>query len=69
MQSELKPCPFCGAPDIDPDAEDDNGRFYVCCMNCWATASHYETKADAIAAWNTRASDAEITRRFGKGQT
>ena len=51
--SELKPCPFCGGEamvfgyhDVFWEAE---------CLRCHGAAGNYETKAEAIDAWNTRA--------------
>ena len=74
MQSELKPCPFCGGkasseghirygrPLDDAwwaDGSKITEAFYVNCMSCGAVSrsgivNGYQTKAEAIAAWNRR---------------
>ena len=66
MESETKllPCPFCGGT---PHLQCDH-KFFVLCLNCHCAvgerydpdgwpAHEFSTAADAIAAWNTRASD------------
>ena len=55
--SELKPCPFCGE---EPELFDfTDGRFIVQCSNSdcdvYPYTSIHRDKADAIAAWNHRA--------------
>lgn len=48
----LLPCPFCGGDKL---AFCKSGRLqYVECRNCRATGTQTGTKADVIAAWNTR---------------
>ena len=62
---ELKPCPFCGcAPDPVPQNDDcpvpagaqADGQYYltIWCEECGAEGGKRLTRADAIAAWNTR---------------
>ena len=56
---ELKPCPFCGVrPHIHDDASHSTAFFADCYNdNCTVQPSAYGlSKAEAIAAWNTRAS-------------
>lgn len=57
--TELQPCPFCGgeADTMTPEA-DDMRAATVMCMGCYCTGKECETKAQAIAAWNRRASQA-----------
>lgn len=49
---QLLPCPFCGG--------EASGEFFsqnawsIFCDKCHASAAMCETKAEAIAAWNTR---------------
>lgn len=53
MSEKLKPCPFCGGK-----AKINGGSVlcYVRCESCKARVwSCYETKEEAIAAWNQRA--------------
>ena len=56
----LKPCPFCGSilsePDIfRHDYTNAPSTYSVVCYECNASVSHlYETKQEAIDAWNNR---------------
>ena len=56
MSEELKPCPHCGCQAcILEEFHEEIGRikFRVGCKNCLAiTFSLYDTKAEAIEAWN-----------------
>lgn len=60
--AELKPCPFCGDSaflcDIPYSCEP--GRLVmwaVECNGCHTTTFEYDTKEEAIEAWNRRAED------------
>ena len=52
---EIKPCPFCGSKDIYCD---DAGRgtdmWFVQCNDCDATFPHFDSKEQAVRAWNRR---------------
>lgn len=62
MSETLKPCPFCGSEAKIVHFSQD--ACYVKCENydCMAGQKVYDTKADAIAAWNNRTAVADITR-------
>ena len=70
MQSELKPCPFCGGDAEYHSDKGPTGEVYgwVGCNQCDAMSVHCDVRSmqpeetHPIDAWNTRASDAEITR-------
>ena len=52
--ADLKPCPFCGG-----EAElIENNRYTdihsVMCKNCYSESDRYNTKENAVKAWNTR---------------
>ena len=51
--AELKPCPFCGSENIDLIAHHKIVVF-VQCDNCGATFPDFDSKEEAIKAWNTR---------------
>ena len=53
MDEKLKPCPFCGTPDIFI-GPDHNGVYTCVCRGCLATTMGSLTKAVAIAIWNRR---------------
>ena len=57
MVSILKPCPFCGGEAEMLTAESMNGGylFGIMCNDCRSRGDVYDTEAEAIAAWNTRA--------------
>ena len=58
--SELKPCPFCGSEAFI--VHFTQNACYVKCDNhdCMASQKVYGTEAEAIEAWNTRASETQL---------
>jgi Lar family restriction alleviation protein len=66
--SELKACPFCGCIPSLKQYDDEGLIGLVCpvgsaCRDTGlAMAFIHEQKDTAIAAWNTRASDAELAK-------
>ena len=51
----LKPCPFCGSKNISCEEGGKHvGLWFVQCEECWATFPHFDTKEEAISAWNRR---------------
>ena len=60
---ELKPCPFCGSSNVTLEVEYGSdcgygfGGHTVICNNCGVQTIYYETKEEAIEAWNKRADD------------
>ena len=69
--NELKPCPFCGeeAMIITAESMHDGRLFGIMCSVCHSRGDVYDTEAEAVEAWNSRA---ERTCRFlpfvdGKG--
>lgn len=59
--SELKPCPFCGG---EAELMDGSIICFVHCDSCKTTGCTFvsECASQAVAAWNTRATDTELTR-------
>jgi len=55
--TELKPCPFCGGEAETLTAESMYGGylFGIMCNDCCSRGDIYDTEAEAIEAWNTRA--------------
>lgn len=55
--NELKPCPFCGGEAEILTAESMHGGylFGIMCNDCRSRGDVFDTEAEAIAAWNTRA--------------
>ena len=53
MESNLKPCPFCGCEAVA--FVDKTSNYHgVTCMNCTARIFGYSTKDLAEKAWNKR---------------
>lgn len=50
-------CPFCEAKGNVIHGGNSRGHlvYFVTCDNCECRTMHYETKSEAIAAWNRRA--------------
>lgn len=59
--SEMKPCPFCGAPAMLRKHEERIKPFFVRCGNLdcrlIVATDYFATKDEAIEAWNRRAND------------
>ena len=55
--SELLLCPFCGGEAETLTAESMHGGylFGIMCSDCRSRGDVYDTEAEAIAAWNSRA--------------
>ena len=55
--NELLPCPFCGGEAETLTAESMHGGylFGIMCNDCRSRGDVYDTEAEAIAAWNSRA--------------
>ena len=56
-RTTLLPCPFCGGEVEMLTAESMNGGylFGIMCNDCRSRGDVYDTEAEAIAAWNSRA--------------
>lgn len=50
----LKPCPFCGGVDIQPEALFSVDLYWIECWECGATSGNGESDDEAITKWNTR---------------
>ena len=55
-EPKLNPCPFCGGKNINL-ADYSGVIVFVQCDDCCATFPHFDTKEEAINAWNRRATD------------
>lgn len=56
MENELKPCPFCGDPDVKLfRAHKENGARWVECITCLTEGPVGFTDRSASVAWNRRA--------------
>lgn len=55
--SELLACPFCGSADI---AHDGPSYTHFMCNDCGSATYEQDSHAEAIAAWNRRAT-ADVT--------
>ena len=68
INSELKPCPFCGGEaEIDNDA---NGYEWVTCGECNASTASKRMNAgtqDHIKSWNKRVENKQ-SDQYGKGK-
>jgi len=55
--NDLALCPFCGGEAETLTAESMHGGnlYGVMCANCAGRSDVYDTEAEAIAAWNSRA--------------
>ena len=47
---KLKPCPFCGSNDVKVVS----GMNFVACYECESDSGVYDSKEEAVKAWNRR---------------
>lgn len=52
--TKLKPCPFCGGEARFANTDEN----WIACVDCGAETTFFDTKEEAIEAWNRRANDA-----------
>lgn len=57
MKGQIKPCPFCGGTDLYIDGGAFLQDFEVRCMKCGGRVCYFNTRVDALAAWNRRVTD------------
>lgn len=55
METELKPCPFCGGKAMMIVLPYARKRFVKCENQCCEQNAIYSTREEAIKAWNRRA--------------
>ena len=55
--ADLKPCPFCGSDFLRVSDFEE----YVACEDCGTLGQSGRNEAEAIAAWNRRATPPEVT--------
>lgn len=67
MNSELKPCPFCGGKAKGYWSSDVNW-FYVICKCCGAKTRPLPFWDTAMALWNKRANDINIENMEDDGK-
>ena len=54
--TELKPCPFCGADEVNLSVrEDDDGVPYIYCYGCDSAYYNDNLSQNIIEMWNRRA--------------
>ena len=53
-EMKLEYCPFCGNRHKIFISSNLDFTYHVFCDFCYATSGRYDTKAEAIAAWNRR---------------
>lgn len=54
-------CPFCGEPAILCVQSSHRPAPFVYCAGCLASSHDFETKVEAVTAWNKRATQAADT--------
>ena len=57
---KLEPCRFCGSDDVFTDVT--QGSHYGECGQCGAMGPNALTEAEAITAWNNRATDTQVSK-------
>ncbi len=61
INKTVKPCPFCGGTDLYIDGGEYLQDFEVRCVKCGGHIAYFNTRAEAIDAWNRRVHDESTT--------
>ena len=61
QENQPRSCTFCGSADvkIEDSIKQFSKVFEICCNKCKCSSGYYDTKIEAIEAWNRRATDNE----------
>lgn len=62
MTEELKPCPFCGG---EAEIRDEHDHSWIAHKGCPADLGGFETRVEAIVAWNRRTTLSGRAEPFG----
>ena len=63
----LKPCPWCNSKAVLWKADNHEEWFIGCGGECSVNPGrHFDTREDAITAWNTRPREAELEAEMGR---
>ena len=52
--TELKPCPFCGSPPVEPWMRDWENSYSAYCSECGCIGPSARSEEEAVNLWNRR---------------
>ena len=55
--TELKPCPFCGSPPIEPWVRDWENTYSAYCSKCGCIGPSARNEEEAVSQWNKRVNE------------
>lgn len=74
LRGALEPCPFCGGVELGLMRPSDvrglvhSRDWFIRCYSCHVETAEYQTKSEAVAAWNRRAALAQPAEKAKAGE-